>query len=73
MANYRLSIDNVLSNLSLFTEYDIGGEGHSIIVEEEHLHDAIAEIVADFSELIASSFEEDDEEEEDEEEEDDEE
>lgn len=63
MANYRLSIDNVLSNLSLFTEYDIGGEGHSIIVEEEHLHDAIAEIVADFSELIASSFEEENEEE----------
>lgn len=70
MANYRLSIDNVLSNLSLFTEYDIGGEGHAIIVEEEHLHDAIAQIVADFSDLIASSFEED--EEEDEEEEDDE-
>ena len=62
MANYRLSIDNVLSNLSLFTEYDISGEGHSIIVEEEHLADAIAEIVADFSELIASSFEEDEEE-----------
>ena len=61
MANYRLNIDNVLSNLSLFTEYDIGGEGHSIIVEEEHLHDAIAEIVADFSELITSSFEEEDE------------
>lgn len=68
MANYRLSIDNVLSNLSLFTEYDIGGEGHSIIVEEEHLHDAIAEIVADFSDLIASSFEEESEEEEDDEE-----
>lgn len=58
MANYRLDIDNVLSNLSLFTEYDIGGEGHSIIVEEEHLHDAIAQIVTEFSELIASSFEE---------------
>lgn len=68
MANYRLSIDNVLSNLSLFTEYNIGGEGHSIIVEEEHLHDAIAEIVADFSDLIASSFEEESEEEEDDEE-----
>lgn len=67
MANYRLNIDNVLSNLSLFTEYDISGEGHSIIVEEEHLHDAIAQIVAGFSELIASSFEEDDEEEDDEE------
>ena len=62
MANYRLNIDDVLSELSLFTEYDIGGEGHSVIVEEEHLHDAIAEIVADFSELIASSFEEDEEE-----------
>ena len=58
MANYRLSIDNVLSNLSLFTEYDIGGEGHGIVVEEEHLHDAIAQIVEEFSELIASSFEE---------------
>lgn len=57
MANYRLDIDNVLSDLSLFTEYDIGGEGHSIIVEEEHLHDAIAQIVSEFSELIASSFE----------------
>lgn len=59
---YRLNIDEVLSNLSLFTEHDIGGEGHSVIVEEEHLHDAIAEIVEEFSELIASSFEEDEEE-----------
>lgn len=67
MANYRLNIDDVLSNLSLFTEYDIGGEGHSIIVEEEHLHEAIAEIVENFSELIASSFEEDNEEEDEEE------
>lgn len=58
MKTYRLNIDTVLSNLSLFTEYDIGGEGHGIIVEEEHLHDAITEIVANFSELIASSFEE---------------
>jgi hypothetical protein len=64
MANYRLSIDNVLSNLSLFTEHDVGGEGHSIIVEEEHLPDAIAEIVENFSELIASSFEEEEDEEE---------
>ena len=60
---YRLDIDNVLSSLSLFTEHDIGGEGHSIIVEKEHLHDAIAEIVENFSELIASSFEEEGEEE----------
>ena len=63
MANYRLSIDNVLSNLSLFTEYDIGGEGHGIVVEEEHLHAAIAQIVEEFSDLIASSFEEEGEEE----------
>ena len=63
MANYRLSIDNVLSNLSLFTEYDISGEGHAIVVEEEHHHDAIAEIFEEFSELIASSFEEEGEEE----------
>lgn len=61
---YRLDIDNVLSSLSLFTEHDVGGEGHSIIVEEEHLHDAIAEIVENFSELIASSFEEEEDEEE---------
>lgn len=59
---FTLNIDSVLSNLSLFTEYDISGEGHSIIVKEEHLADAIAEIVADFSDLIASSFEEDEEE-----------
>ena len=59
---FTLNVDSVFSNLSLCTEYDIGGEGHSVIVEEEHLHDAIAEIVADFSELIASSFEEDEEE-----------
>lgn len=56
---YRLNIDEVLSSLSLFTEHDVGGEGHSIIVEEEHLHEAIAGIVENFSELIASSFEED--------------
>ena len=61
---FTLNIDSVLSELSLFTEYDIGGEGHSIIVEEEHLDDAIAQIVANFSELITSSFEEDEDEEE---------
>ena len=60
---YRLNIDEVLSSLSLFTEHDIGGEGHSIIVEEEHLHEAIAEIAVNFSELIVSSFEEEGEEE----------
>ena len=64
MANYRLDIDNVLSNLSLFTEYDIGGEGHSIIVEKENLHKAIAEIADNFYNLIEDSFEPDEEEEE---------
>lgn len=61
---YRLNIDEVLPSLSLFTEHDVGGEGHSIIVEEEHLHEAIAEIVENFSETIAASFEEENEEEE---------
>ena len=65
---FTLNIDSILSELSLFTEYDIGSEGHSIIVEEEHLADAIAEIVENFSELVASSFEEENEEEEGEEE-----
>lgn len=60
---YRLNLDGLLSSMSLFTIHDIGGEGHSIIVEEEHLNDAIAEIVENFSELIASSFEEEGEEE----------
>lgn len=60
---FTLNIDSVLSELSLFTEHDIGGEGHNITVEEEHLADAIAEIVENFSELIASSFEEENEEE----------
>lgn len=62
MANYRLSIDNVLSNLSLFTEYDIGGEGHSIIVEKENLHKAITEIADNFYNLIEDSFEPEEEE-----------
>ena len=61
---YRLDIDEVLSNISLFTDYDIGGEGHGIVVEEQHLNEAIAQIVEAFSELIGSSFEEEEEEEE---------
>ena len=56
---YRLDIDKVLSNISLFTEYDIGGERSGIVVEEQHLNEAIAQIVEDFSDLISSSFEED--------------
>ena len=54
---YRLDIDEVMSNLSLFTEYDIGGEGHGIIVEEEKLGDAIGEIINNFESLIVDSFE----------------
>lgn len=63
---YRLNIDDVLANLSLFTNYDIGGEGHGIIVEEETLGDAIGEIVNNFESLIVDSFELDEEEEEEE-------
>lgn len=54
---YRLDIDEVFSSISLFTERDIGGEGHGVIVEEENLDDAICEIVNDFRSLIEDSFE----------------
>jgi len=54
---YRLDIDEVFSNLSLFTEYDIGGEGHGIIVEKKNLDDAICEIANNFRSLIEDSFE----------------
>lgn len=66
---YRLNIDEVMSNLSLGTQYDIGGEGHAITVEGENLNDAICEIVNNFRSLIEDSFELDEEEEEEEEEE----
>jgi len=54
---YQLNIDEVLFNISLFTEYDISGEGHRIIVEKEHLNDAIDEIVNEFTALIEDAFE----------------
>ena len=54
---YRLDIDEVLSNISLFTDYDVGGEGHGIIVEKKHLIGATREIVNNFESLIESSFE----------------
>ena len=54
---YRLDIDEVFSNLSLFTEYDIGGEGHRIIVENAYIDGAIDEIVHNFEQLIVKSFE----------------
>lgn len=53
---YRLDIDEVFSNISLFTERDIGGERHGIIVERENLDYAICEIVNDFKDLIEDSF-----------------
>lgn len=53
---YRLDIDEVFSQISLFTERDIGGEGHGVIVEEESLDDAICEIVNDFRSLLEDSF-----------------
>ena len=62
---YELNIDEVLLNLSLGTCYDIGSEGHRIIVEKEHLNDAIEEIISEFTALIEDSFEPYEEEEED--------
>ena len=63
---YRLNIDEVMSNLSLFTNYDIGNEGHGIIVEKENLDIAIHEIISNFKSLIQESFERYEEEEEEE-------
>lgn len=54
---YQLNIDEVLSNLSLFTDYDIGGEGHRIVVEKENLDEAIYEIASNFRSMIEDSFE----------------
>lgn len=54
---YQLNIDEVLSNLSLSTDYDIGGEGHRIIVENAYIDVAIDEIVHNFEQLIVKSFE----------------
>lgn len=54
---YRLDIDEVMANLSLFTDYDIGGEGHGIIVEKENLHNAITELIDNFESLLEDSFE----------------
>lgn len=53
---YRLDIDEVFSNISLFTEHDIGAEGHGIIVGKENLDSAICEIVNNFRSLIEDSF-----------------
>lgn len=53
---YRLDIDEILSNISLFTNYDVGGEGHGIIVEEENLDEAIHEIASNFRSLVEDSF-----------------
>lgn len=54
---YQLNIDEVLSYLSLSTDYDIGGEGHRIIVEKAHIDAAIDEITDNFHDLIVNSFE----------------
>lgn len=54
---YRLDIDEVMSNLSLFTDYDVGGEGHGVVVDKAHLDKAIDEIVHNFQHLIVDSFE----------------
>ena len=53
---YRLDVDEVFSNISLFTEHDIGGEGHGIIVGGKNLDSAICEIINNFKSLIENSF-----------------
>lgn len=54
---YRLNIDEVLSNISLFIDHDIGDEGHGVIVEKKNLDDAIEQIIFNFATLIEESFE----------------
>lgn len=63
---YLLDIDKLITNLSLFTIHDIGGEGRGIIVEEDSLYEAIHEIVNNFESLLEDSFEPYEEEEEEE-------
>ena len=53
---YQLDVDEVFSNISLFTENDIGSEGHGIIVEGKNLDSAICEIANNFRSLIEDSF-----------------
>ena len=53
---YRLDVDEVLSNISLFTNYDIGEEGQGIIVEEKNYYDAICELANNFGNLIGDCF-----------------
>ena len=53
---YQLDVDEVFSNISLFTENDIGSEGHVIIVEGKNLDSAICEIANNFRSLIEDSF-----------------
>ena len=53
---YQLDVDEVFSNISLFTENDIGSERHGIIVEGKNLDSAICEIANNFRSLIEDSF-----------------
>ena len=53
---YQLDVDEVFSNISLFTENDIGSEGYGIIVEGKNLDSAICEIANNFRSLIEDSF-----------------
>ena len=53
---YQLDVDEVFSNISLFTENDIGSEEHGIIVEGKNLDSAICEIANNFRSLIEDSF-----------------
>lgn len=53
---YRLDIDEVLARISFYTDDDIGGEGHGVIVEEKNLDDVICELANNFGSLLEDSF-----------------
>lgn len=59
---YRLDIDEVFSLIDLSTRYDIGDEGHGIIVADEDLNKAIHEITERFENLLFDAFHLDDDE-----------
>jgi hypothetical protein len=51
-----LNIDEVIANLSFFTQYEEGGDGRRIVVAEANLTEAIDEIVGNFAALVENSF-----------------
>lgn len=54
---YRISTDEILSNLNLGTDYDISKAGHFIEVEEENIQRAVAEIISNFTATLMNAIE----------------